>query len=154
MGASARRPATTWIAPILMLLLTTLVTWWLVSLAISIWALALWVLALAWWLYRWVRPGWGGLEIGPGWGIIWVAAVLTLLAAVKNVLATPHGLQGRFLFPSIGALSLLMAAGWFALFPPRLAAYLPHLTVGLMVSLNLLLWWGGVLPVYYQPFLD
>ncbi|HEX6384690.1 MAG TPA: hypothetical protein VF177_08480, partial [Anaerolineae bacterium] len=67
-------------------------------------------------------------------------------------LTTPQ-YQGRFLFPSLGALSLLTAAGWYALLPRRVAAYLPHLILGLMMALNLVLWWGTVIPVFYQPFL-
>ena len=62
-------------------------------------------------------------------------------------------LAREFLFPSIGALSLLTTAGWSALLPRRATPYLPHLTLLLMTALNLLLWFVGIIPIYYQPFL-
>jgi hypothetical protein len=58
------------------------------------------------------------------------------------------------LFPAIGALSLLMTAGWHRVLPPRLQSYLPLFIVLLLLSCNLLLWLTGVIPVYYQPFFD
>ena len=82
----------------------------------------------------------------------WITVGLTLLVVTKNALTTPQ-YQGRFFFPSIGVLSLLAVAGWFTMLPAQVTRYLPAVTVLLMVALNLLLWFGGIIPVYYQPFL-
>jgi hypothetical protein len=87
------------------------------------------------------------------WIWLWVAAGLAILLVTKNGLTTPRN-QGRFLFPANGALLLLVASGWFDLAAPRLQPYLLPLVILAMVALNLLLWSGGVIPVYYQPFLD
>ena len=88
-----------------------------------------------------------------GWRVIWLTAVLTLLAVAKNFLTTPQ-YQGRFLFPSLGALALLLVAGWYTLLPRRLAAYLPWLIIVLMLVLNAILFTTQVFPVFYQPFWD
>jgi hypothetical protein len=87
------------------------------------------------------------------WRAVWLSAVLALLIVFKNFLTTPQ-YQGRFFFPSLGALTLLMTAGWYTLLPRRLAPYLPHLVILLMLALNAILWTTRVLPVFYQPLLD
>jgi hypothetical protein len=84
---------------------------------------------------------------------VWLVAVLTVAAVLKNGLNTPHT-QGRFLFPAIGALALLIVAGWDRLLPARFRPYLLPVVIVTMVLANLILWIGGVIPVYYQPFLD
>ena len=56
--------------------------------------------------------------------------------------------------PAIGALSFLMAAGWHETLPARVQRYLPALIVLLFFCCNMILWLTGILPVYYQPFLD
>ena len=84
--------------------------------------------------------------------MIWLAVGLTFLVVVKNALAAPQ-YQGRYFFPSIGALSLLIASGWFALLSASTRRYLPHLTVGLMLFLNLFLWFEKIIPAFYQPIL-
>ncbi len=154
-GQSSSRPLSRRIAGIGVLVLALVTTAWLISVSVAAWVLGLWALAAGWLLYEW----YGGDErqfVGSrlGWAMVWVIAGLSILMAVKNYLATPHGIQGRFLFPSIGALSLLMAAGWAALLPASWRRYLPHATLALMILLNLILWFDGVIPVYYQPFLD
>jgi hypothetical protein len=87
----------------------------------------------------------------------WIATLLiasfTILAVARNGLTT-GATQGRFLFPAIGALSLLMIAGWHDVLPERIGQKLPLIIVSLMVALNLWLWIYGIIPVYYQPFLD
>jgi hypothetical protein len=87
------------------------------------------------------------------WLALWAVAILALLMVTKNGLTTIRS-QGRFLFPSNGALALLVACGWYNLVPPRYRAYLLPGLVLLFSGLNLLLWINGVIPVYYQPFLD
>jgi hypothetical protein len=89
----------------------------------------------------------------PLWALLWTAAVITLLVIIKNTLSTPQ-YQGRFFFPALGPISVLITAGWYALLPRRLAPYLPHLILVLLIILNLYVWLDQVIPLYYQPFLD
>jgi hypothetical protein len=102
--------------------------------------------------YRMIRSGFGDPELG-----LWLAAGLialfTALAVFRNGLTT-YAAQGRLLFPAIGALSLLMAAGWHSVIPPRRQRYFPALIILFFLACNLELWLTGVLPIYYQPFLD
>lgn len=87
------------------------------------------------------------------WLATLVIAICTLLAVFRNGLTT-SATQGRFLFPAIGALSILMVGGWHSVLPERMSHHLPLIVMILMVSCTLLLWQFGVLPAYYQPFLD
>jgi hypothetical protein len=89
----------------------------------------------------------------PIWGLIWLAASLTLLVVIKNTLSTPQ-YQGRFFFPALGPSSLLITAGWYTLLPRRIGPYLPQLLMILFVFINLYVWFNQVIPIYYQPFLD
>ena len=87
------------------------------------------------------------------WLATWLMAIFTILAVFRNGLTTPAA-QGRLLFPAMGALSLLMVAGWHEVLPERTQRYLPTLVVLFFFSCNMILWFTGILPVYYQPFLD
>jgi len=58
------------------------------------------------------------------------------------------------LFPAIGAIWLLMLSGWYEVLPERYQYRLPLIIISLMFVLNIALWIFGVLPVYYQVFLD
>jgi hypothetical protein len=87
------------------------------------------------------------------WMAVWLIAILAILAVFRNGLTT-RATQGRLLFPAIGAISLLMTAGWHEILPPRAQHYLPALIVLLFFCCNMVLWLAGILPVYYQPFLD
>lgn len=87
------------------------------------------------------------------WLVAWTIGIFTLLAVFRNGLTT-FATQGRLLFPAIGALSLLMVAGWYDILSPRLHPYLLWFVVLLFLSCNLLLWLTGVIPIYYQPFFD
>ena len=87
------------------------------------------------------------------WLATWLISILTILAVFRNGLTT-IATQGRFLFPAIGALSLLMVAGWYNVLPERVQHYLPIFIVLLFFSCNMILWLTGIIPVYYQPFLD
>jgi hypothetical protein len=71
----------------------------------------------------------------------------------KNTLATPQ-FQGRFLFPALGPISILIVAGWTTLLPRRTAVALPYILIISLILLNLYLWFDKVIPIYYQPFLD
>lgn len=87
------------------------------------------------------------------WIGTWVIGLLTLLTVLRNGLAT-SATQGRFLFPAIGALSILMTGGWHSILPERMRYHLPWIVMLLMVSCTLILWQFGILPTYFQPFLD
>ncbi len=99
-----------------------------------------------------IRSGARGLQLGL-WLATWLVAIFTLLAVFRNGLTT-FATQGRLLFPAIGALSLLMLAGWHSLLPSSVQRYLPLFVVSLFLFCNLLLWLTGIIPVYYQPFFD
>lgn len=83
--------------------------------------------------------------------ILWLAAALSLLMVGKNGLNTPFN-QGRFLFPALGVLSLLVMSGWASVLPESIHKYLPAVIVAGMVGLNLWMWLGVIIPVYFQPF--
>ncbi len=87
------------------------------------------------------------------WLVTGLIAVCTVLAVFRNGLTT-FGAQGRLLFPAIGALSILMVAGWHNALSPQAQRALPALIIILFVLGNLYIWLTGVLPIYYQPFLD
>ena len=87
------------------------------------------------------------------WLATWFTAVFTIWAVLRNGLVT-RATQGRLLFPAIGAISLLIVAGWHEILPERFQLYLPALIVLLFFCCNMILWLTGILPVYYQPFLD
>lgn len=87
------------------------------------------------------------------WLAVGLIATFTMLAVFRNGLTT-FAAQGRLLFPAIGALSLLMIAGWHDVLPLRFQRYMPALIVTLLLLCNLYVWLAGVLPIYYQPFLD
>jgi hypothetical protein len=86
-------------------------------------------------------------------GGVWLVAGLTVLAVLKNGLNTINT-QGRFLFPAIGVLTLLIVSGWKVLLHPRLRPYLLPSVMIVMVAANGILWFWGIIPVYYQPFWD
>ena len=80
-------------------------------------------------------------------------ALFTILAVARNGLTT-GATQGRLLFPAIGALSILMVSGWHDVVPERYQRKLPWIVIILMLLLNIVLWIFGIVPVYFQPFLD
>jgi hypothetical protein len=87
------------------------------------------------------------------WIAVWVVATFAILAVFRNGLTT-RATQGRLLFPAIGAIALWMAAGWHEILPRTLQRYFPALIILLFLLCNLILWGTGILPIYYQPFLD
>jgi hypothetical protein len=125
--------------------------WW--RMPATVLAVLLVVVMLVWWHLGRFDPIQLLAVNQRGWRAVWLTAVLTLLAVAKNFLTTPQ-YQGRFLFPSLAALALLLIAGWYTLLPPRLAAYLPWLIIILMLVLNAILFMTQVFPVFYQPFWD
>jgi hypothetical protein len=103
-------------------------------------------------IYSLLRSRVRGLQLGL-WLVVWLVTVFTLMAVFRNGLTT-FATQGRLLFPAIGAMSLLMVAGWYKALSERFQSYLPALIVLLFICCNMVLWFTGILPVYYQPFLD
>jgi len=87
------------------------------------------------------------------WLAAWAIALFTVLAVFRNGLTT-FATQGRFLFPAIGALSILMIAGWHDILPPHVQRFLPAFVIVVLLAFNLTLWVTGVIPIYYQPFFD
>ena len=87
------------------------------------------------------------------WGGTFLFAAFTILAVARNGLTT-GATQGRLLFPAIGAISLLMISGWHDHLPEHYQRKLPLLIIILMVLFTIALWVFGILPVYFQPFLD
>ena len=87
------------------------------------------------------------------WVATWLIALFTLAATIRNCLTT-NATQGRFLFPAIGALSLLMVSGWHGGLPQQYQKHLPVIVISIMLCCNFILLQFGILPVYYQPFLD
>ncbi|HEY5572066.1 MAG TPA: hypothetical protein VIK64_03530 [Anaerolineales bacterium] len=83
--------------------------------------------------------------------ILWLAAALSILMVGKNGLNTPFN-QGRFLFPALGVFSLLIMSGWATLLPEKMHKYLPAAIVTGMVGLNLWMWLGVIIQVYFQPW--
>jgi hypothetical protein len=102
--------------------------------------------------YRLIRSKTSNPEFGQ-WLGTWVIGIFTILAVLRNALTTSAA-QGRFLFPAIGALSILMVGGWHSMLPDRYERILPALILLLFLCCNMLLWLTGILPAYYQPFLD
>lgn len=103
-------------------------------------------------IYSLLRSRVRELQLGL-WLAVWLVALFTVLAVFRNGLTT-FATQGRLLFPAIGALSLLMIAGWHQTLSPRGQQYLPWLVITLLLFCNLLLWITGIIPTYYQPFFD
>lgn len=103
-------------------------------------------------IYTLIKSGRRGASLSL-WVATWAIALFTLLAVSRNGLTT-FATQGRLLFPAVGALSLLMVAGWHDAIPPGAQPYLPLLVISLFVAGNVFLWITGVIPIYYQPFLD
>ncbi len=125
--------------------------WWAIPTVVLVVAFMLMVLAL-------LRQRQLALDLPlsierPLWALVWAGAILTLLVIFKNTLSTPQ-YQGRFFFPALGPISVLIAAGWYNLLPRRLAPYLPYLIMVLFIIINFYVWFDQVIPIYYQPFLD
>ncbi len=87
------------------------------------------------------------------WLGTWIIGIFTILAVLRNGLTT-SATQGRFLFPAMGALAVLMVGGWHTMLPERYQRMLPALIILLFLCCNMILWLTGILPAYYQPFLD
>jgi hypothetical protein len=122
--------------------------WWRLPPAMPLLVIA--ALAASWALQRWRDPADLTVLGRPGWTLVWLAVGLALVTVFKNGLTTPQ-YHGRFLFATLGPLSLLAIAGWYGLLPARAANRLPVVVVALMVVINVYYWIARIIPVYYQP---
>jgi len=92
---------------------------------------------------RSARAAWHAEQPGleqPGqrvWWLVWLSVGLSLAIVLKNVLATSNGAQGRFLFPTAGAISLVVTTGWLSALPARASRALPWTLLSILVALNL-----------------
>jgi hypothetical protein len=97
-----------------------------------------------------------GADISPAEKRLLVFSLIAVAAAgmmiFRNFITSPQ-LQGRFLFPTLGPIALLTVFGWRRLLGDRVRVLLPAIVI-LFALLNLHLWITGVIPVYFQPFLD
>jgi hypothetical protein len=122
---------------------------WLNSWLASVWAVALiWLLNTS---FRRSRPT--ALQRKVDWAFLWMCIGFSAVVVLRNLLATPQA-QGRFVFPCLGPISLLVTSGWLVLLPPRAAPFLLHAVVAVLVGINLMFWLLYIVPIYYQPFLD
>jgi hypothetical protein len=87
------------------------------------------------------------------WVATWLVALFTVAAVMRNGLTTAAS-QGRFLFPAIGALSLLMISGWHKVLPDRIRQNLHWIVLILMLCCNIGVIQFSILPTYFQSFLD
>ncbi len=87
------------------------------------------------------------------WLFLYACLAMALLILTKNYFTSPQA-QGRFLFPIIGPISVLVVGGWHALIGPRYQKWIPVAIGAIMVALNGYLLIFQVVPIYFQPFLD
>ena len=121
---------------------------------VNSWPAFAWAVALIWLLHRSFRRSRPiALERKVDWAFLWMCIGFSAAAVLRNLLATPQA-QGRFVFPALGAISLVVTSGWLVLLPPRAAPFLPHSIVAALAGINLTFWLVEIVPVYYQPFLD
>ena len=146
-----RQAAQTWRHPVMVV---GVVAALLLAAIVNSWVANVWALTLVWLLYRsFKRPD----PILPGgrrgWVMVWVAVTLALVVVAKNFLASTST-QGRHLFPSIGAISMLVTGGWSIILLPALHRHLHHFVLWPMLAVNFHFWVTKIIPFYYQPFLD
>lgn len=85
------------------------------------------------------------------YGFVWLMVLLAVAAFVRNFITTPK-IQGRFLFPSVGAITTLIVYGWDLIADRRSEVILILVLVSMLLT-NLWMWFAQVIPVFYQPFL-
>jgi hypothetical protein len=87
------------------------------------------------------------------WLIVWLIVVLAVATLFKNAAAT-RWTQGRHLFPALGPVMLLIVGGWHRLLPETARLWLTRCIAAILLGLHLALWGWGILPAFYQPWLD
>jgi len=139
--------------------------WMLKDIYRSFWATFGWMsIRVGWWLYLawsliclagvigWVKAIIQRKEIADAWkrkaGILVTAMILLMLGVVKNNLLVRQS-QGRFLFPALGAIAVLLSYGLLNLFPDRVRdrAAVGYTTV--LITLNLVSLFAYLIPESY-----
>jgi len=103
-------------------------------------------------LAGWIFPRRGAEALPPGSKrsliLLLTSFLVLLLGVVKNNLLVPQS-QGRFLFPALGAVSILLAAGWLRLFDAKRQAAAALMMVLFLSALSLIALFGYLLPASY-----
>jgi hypothetical protein len=94
------------------------------------------ILSLAGWIWRFIRPRQIDFCRAGHWLILCTAAGGMLAAVFSAARTNTTGAQGRYLYPAIGALSLLILGGVLALVPTRYHRRFSHLLWLGMASLS------------------
>ena len=81
-------------------------------------------------------------------GLLGLSFFFLLLGVLKNNLFVPQS-QGRFLFPALGSISILLAFGFLNLFPEKQGEKAVLLLLAVMVILNLVAFLAYLLPASY-----
>ncbi len=104
--------------------------------------------SLAGW-FKFIKTGAGGSRDEKRSLILLAASfVFLFLSVIKNNLLVPQS-QGRFLFPALSAISILISFGILNLFPPRLRGRAAGGMIILLLGLNLAAFFGYLLPASY-----
>lgn len=98
----------------------------------------------AWW--QRVRPDWRWLA--GGLLILWLGL---LVVSWLNFMRSAPAAQGRYFFPALATIALLVALGLRAWRPPHGLAWLNRVTVGSLLTLSLLTPWLVIQPAYQPP---
>lgn len=111
------------------------------SLPVSGWLYLAWGLLVAAALAGWIkRPNGESFRLEESLprpaGLLAASAVILILGVVKNNLLAPQP-QGRFLFPALGAIAVLVSAGYCRLFPTRYRLPAVWVLLAVLASLNL-----------------
>lgn len=123
--------------------------WMLID--VGTWMHILWGMLLAAALAGWIRPHQDkrlDAVSRMGAGLLVTALVLLLLATYKNCLAVGQA-QGRYLFPAMGPIALLVSCGILRLSPPRFDRVVTGLFLAALIALNLIACFGYLIPASY-----
>lgn len=139
--------------------------WMLKDIYRSFWATFGWMsIRVGWWLYLawgliclaglagWVkaiisRPGLDG-DGKRRSGILLTAIVFLLMGVIKNNLLV-HQSQGRFLFPALGAIAVLLSSGVLYLFDEQSRMKVTVICITAFIALNMVSLFGYLIPSYF-----
>jgi 4-amino-4-deoxy-L-arabinose transferase-like glycosyltransferase len=85
-------------------------------------------------------------------GLVVLIALVSVGAVLKTATVTVNS-QGRFLFPALGVLGIVIFGGWFTLLASKFHKHVLLFVIIGMLCVNLILWIWGIIPVFYQPVL-
>lgn len=99
----------------------------------------------------WPLPvSWLGASLGQV-GLLCLWAGLNLVLYLRWVMEVGSVSHTRLVFPAITAISLLLALGWHAFLPRRLAGWFSGLVIFLLLALNLYSLGGLIYPAFTPP---